>query len=705
MLASMKKALLLPLVLVAGACGDSTPLETARLDLQSALQPVKDCNEAQAFARDLTMKNMNRQMDDLLKSVDAWKTDLFCGAELGGADVAAVAASPESPASPRSNASANSASSTNNQVAGVDEADFVKNDNKYIYVGKEQTFRIIDAFPGNAAKQVGSIGIKGEIKKLFIDGERAWLYASVPKAVPASSPPNTRNVGYSSSFDARYGRNNVECTYGYDCTPRGDGNDTEVTVLDIANKTAPKVIRTLRFSGSLIAARKVGSAVHTVVTSPGPTSSALELETYVSYDVNRCGSLVTAEKRAYAKALIEQMRARNAKKIEAAAVAVTGLAVQDSAGYSIGSGKCENLYRSSLGDGDDLTSVISVDVQGNAPVKVASVLAKAGHVYASGESLYLAVPHTRSRDWFEGMTASVATSLHKFSIGANPSATAYRASGLIRGGVLNQFAMDEDKGVLRVATTVGRSPSAEESVVATFAERGNALTKLGEVGGIAPTEDIRSVRFDGDRGYIVTFRNTDPLFTFDLANPNAPRVLGELKIPGFSTYMHMLDSDHLLTIGYDSANGRSFDGILLQIFDVRDPKNPTLKHKETIATGGGSSEALTNHLAFNFFREKGLLALPMTICDDASRAPSFSGLALYDVSVANGFALKGRLAHPQRNSESYDTSLCSNGWTNGKSTVKRSVFMDNFLYSIALDVMRVATTTNLSQPIAAVPLE
>jgi Beta propeller domain len=700
----MKKALLLPLILVAAACGDSTPLDTARLDLRAALEPVKDCNEAQAFARDLRMKSMNRQMDELLKSVDAWKTDLFCGKGLAGSEDVALAASPESAASPRSNASASSTSSTNNQVVGVDEADFVKNDNKYIYVGKEQTFRIIDAFPGSAAKQIGSVAIEGEIKKLFIDGERAWIYASVPKVTGASAPSSTPNSRKPSSFDARYG-SSVECTYGYDCTPRGDGNDTEVTVLDIGNKTAPKAIRTLRFSGSLIAARKIGSAVHTVVTNPGPASSSLELETYVPYDVNRCGSLVTAEKRSYAKALIEQMRARNARKIEAAAVAVTGLAVQDSAGHSIERGKCENLYRSSLGDGDDLTSVVSVDVQGSAPAKVASVLSKAGHVYASGESLYLAVPHTRGRDWFEGMSASVATSLHKFSISANPSATAYRASGLIRGGVLNQFAMDEDKGVLRVATTVGRSPTAEESVVATFAERGNALTKLGEVGGIAPTEDIRSVRFDGDRGYIVTFKNTDPLFTFDLTNPNRPRVLGELKIPGFSTYMHMLDSEHLLTIGYDSANGRSFNGILLQIFDVRDPKNPTLKHKETIATGGGSSEALTNHLAFNFLREKGLLALPMTICDASSRGPSFSGLALYDVSVTNGFTLKGRLAHPQRNSESYDASLCSNGWTNGKSTVKRSVFMDNFLYSIALDVMRVATTTNLSQPIAAVPLE
>src|SRR5262249_2528861 len=143
----------------------------------------------------------------------------------------------------------------------------------------------------------------------------------------------------------------------------------------------------------------------------------------------------------------------------------------------------------------------------------------------------------------------------------------------------------------------------------------------GTIENIAPTEDIRSVRFDGSRGYIVTFKKTDPLYVLDLGNPTQPHIAGQLKIPGFSTYMHMMDSAHLLTIGYDAADQGSFAwfaGVLLQIFDVSNMESPQLVHKEVIGTRGSSSEALADHLAFNYFAEKNLLALPMTICEGGS---------------------------------------------------------------------------------------
>ena len=161
-------------------------------------------------------------------------------------------------------------------------------------------------------------------------------------------------------------------------------------------------------------------------------------------------------------------------------------------------------------------------------------------------------------------------------------------------------------------------PGHVHSTLSVLEESNGALLVIGTLDRIAPTEDIRSVRFDGDRAFVVTFKKTDPLFVFDLANPRAPHMLGELKIPGFSTYMHMMDATHLLTIGYDAAdqgNFAYFTGVLLQIFDVTDPTSPTLTHKEIIGTRGSSSEALTNHLAFNYFQPKGVLALPMTVCE------------------------------------------------------------------------------------------
>ena len=114
-------------------------------------------------------------------------------------------------------------------------------------------------------------------------------------------------------------------------------------------------------------------------------------------------------------------------------------------------------------------------------------------------------------------------------------------------------------------------------VVSSFDVAEEALKVVGEITGLARNEDIRAVRFDGPRGFVVTFKKTDPLFTFDLAQPEQPRVLGELKIPGFSTYMHFMDDDHLLTIGYDAEDHDSFayfQGLMLQIFDISDLADP-----------------------------------------------------------------------------------------------------------------------------------
>jgi uncharacterized secreted protein with C-terminal beta-propeller domain len=216
------------------------------------------------------------------------------------------------------------------------------------------------------------------------------------------------------------------------------------------------------------------------------------------------------------------------------------------------------------------------------------------------------------------------------------------------------------------------------------------------------------VRFEGDRGFVVTFKKTDPLFAFDLSNPKRPRLAGELKIPGFSTYMHLLDSTHLLTIGYDAADQGSFaffTGVLLQIFDVHDLANPTLAHKTVIGTRGSSSEALTNHLAFNLWQDK--LAVPMTICEGGGTNGmygtnmTFSGLIVYDVSTATGLTERGRVAHPGVNG-AYNNASCNNWWTNANSNVERSIFMDDFVYSIARDIMRVQDLDAMGMDVSSV---
>jgi uncharacterized secreted protein with C-terminal beta-propeller domain len=298
------------------------------------------------------------------------------------------------------------------------------------------------------------------------------------------------------------------------------------------------------------------------------------------------------------------------------------------------------------------------------------------------------------------------STIHKFRISDNAAHTKYLASGLVVGRPLNQFAMDERDGFLRIATTDGRTPDPDvESHLTVLAQDKNDLVTVGAVRHIAPTEDIRSVRFDGDKAFIVTFKKTDPLFSFDLSNPHEPRMLGELKIPGFSTYMHMMDSGHLLTIGYDADDQGSFayfTGVMLQIFDVTDPTDLKLAHKHIIGTRGSSSEALTNHLAFTWYPEEQLLALPMTICEGEmwGSQMTFSGLMVFDAATDTGFAEHGRVEHTKD-----PDATCSNWWTNASSTVKRSLFLDNYVYSISDAELKVRDVGALGSELVTVPLQ
>jgi uncharacterized secreted protein with C-terminal beta-propeller domain len=204
----------------------------------------------------------------------------------------------------------------------------------------------------------------------------------------------------------------------------------------------------------------------------------------------------------------------------------------------------------------------------------------------------------------------------------------------------------------------------------------------------------------------VTFKKTDPLFVVDLRDPVTPAVLGELQIPGFSTYLHRIDPTHLLSIGFDANDHGSFaffDGVILQIFDVTRPTEPVLLHREKIGTRGSSSEAATDHLAFNYFAERNLLAIPMTVCDGGGDGTygdrlAFSGLLVYDVTVEHGFRRLGGVDHGTRGAS------CNTWWAAATSHVKRSIFMDDLVFSIATDRMKVQRLDRLGQDVGDIAL-
>jgi hypothetical protein len=485
------------------------------------------------------------------------------------------------------------------------------------------------------------------------------------------------------------------------------------------------VVRETTFSGSYLNSRRIGDVVHTVVVFPEVSVPGVSYFPQELKDVyGWCGGGDTKFTDDEIVAMFALLEEKNVQTIANATISQFLPGIKDIRWY--GSEKtveegllqdCKDFYLAKAADGSSFLSLASLDIDDQGPIGVTTIVGKPGAVYASFDALYIAqrhYPENLGGAWFYDESEGIkeATTVHKFAL-TGGIGSEYRGSGAVKGRILNQFAMDEKDGVLRIATSMGHVPDPNcYSTVATLAESQGELVVLGMADHIAPTEDIRSVRFDGDLGFVVTFKKTDPLFVIDLSVPDNPVVKGELKIPGFSTYMHMLDATHILSIGYDADDQGSFawfQGIRLQVMDVTDVNNPTLLFAEVIGSRGSTSDAATNHLAFTFFRDRNLLGLPMTICEGGSGGSygnqmTFSGLLVYRVTVDKGFEKMGGIPHvaPQ---DFADYQACGNWWTNSNSLVKRSVFMDDWVYSIALDQIKTANLLDLANPVASVSLD
>jgi uncharacterized secreted protein with C-terminal beta-propeller domain len=216
--------------------------------------------------------------------------------------------------------------------------------------------------------------------------------------------------------------------------------------------------------------------------------------------------------------------------------------------------------------------------------------------------------------------------------------TKYLASGSISGRLLNQFSMSEHKGDLRVAATKDGSENSSE--VNVLREDGGVLTSVGSVGGLGKGEQIFAVRFLGDRGYVVTFRQTDPLYVLDLSDAAAPKVTGELKIPGYSAYLHPIGDHRLLGVGQDATDQGRVQGTQLSLFDVSDPANPTRLANATLT--GSSSDAEYDHHAFLYWPKTGLTVVPLQAYDSVK---PFVGAVGFTVGATEVKEL-GRVTHP-----------------------------------------------------------
>ncbi len=333
----------------------------------------------------------------------------------------------------------------------------------------------------------------------------------------------------------------------------------------------------------------------------------------------------------------------------------------------------------------------------NEKVETKGFLGGSSALYMSKESLFLTAVTYLPAAFEENNNSKIAadmaimpvgatnTNIFKFAIdGTNVD---FKATTSITGNILNQFSMDEYKGYFRVATTEGNmfGGANEASKNHLFIYNEN-LEKVGEVTDLAKGEKIYSARFMGDKAYIVTFKQVDPLFVIDLENPEKPEVLGELKIPGFSNYLHPLDENHLIGIGYDtetrvdSGSKQPFTtttGIKVSLFDITDYAHPKEQDSVVIGGRGTYSEVEYNHKALFRNEQYGYYGFPVTVYESKGEYDveyQGTGAVVYEISAESGIRLKGDLIQPAQQGEQYEE------W---ESAISRLLYINDTIYTIS----------------------
>jgi len=353
---------------------------------------------------------------------------------------------------------------------------------------------------------------------------------------------------------------------------------------------------------------------------------------------------------------------------------------------------CSNVLAPGVFSGLNTLSILLFDLSsGITDWSAASVVAEGDTLYATADSVYVATARwvnwqALAEDDVEAESTGYTTLIHKFDT-SSTDLPVYEASGEVSGFLLNQFSMDEYQGDLRVAATTSPSwwwTEDSESHVTVLRPDGDLLDEIGSVWGLGEGERIFSVRFMGPDAYVVTFRQIDPLYALDLSDPSDPQVLGELKIPGFSSYLHPVGEDLLLGVGQDASLEGRVEGLQVSLFDVSDPTDPIrVAHLRPLEVDGLEPEyswspVENDHRAFLFFDDRAFIPYRAYWWDD-NESSQDAGVAVVDVRSGD-LALEDLLRPLSDGPVGEDSS----DWRKVDWAVpQRVIVIDEWVYSIA----------------------
>ncbi|MDO8647494.1 MAG: beta-propeller domain-containing protein [Candidatus Diapherotrites archaeon] len=543
-------------------------------------------------------------------------------------------------------------SRTNVQVEGVDEADIVKTDGKFIYNFSKNRLIITDAYPIEGSEIVSKTDLSDlSPLEMFIEGNRLLVFASSNSGNYYGEKVSTLNKRY---------------YYG------GSGS-TVVRIYNIGNKASPSLEKEFSFEGSYLTSRLIGKNAYFVVNA------------YPRYYGN-------GDK----NGIIPLMQEDGVERTIAEPVDIGYLPPMPA---------------------ESFVTLASINLDSK-ELQKETIAGSAESVFASEQGIYIS-----GTAWLSSETPVVGdiervivgdsekTIINKF--GLDNGTIGFLGQGSVPGHVLNQFSMDEFEGNFRIATTAGQVSQMVSQSTNNLYVLDSEMNTIGKLEGLAPGEKIYSARFMGKKAYMVTFKKVDPLFVIDLSIPTAPKVLGKLKIPGYSDYLHPIDETHIIGIGKDTIASSSSDnfawyqGLKMAVFDVSDVSNPKEMHKIVIGDRGTDSFALQNHKAFLYDKEKELLVLPISLAEipaaekrpleEQSQSPSygtpvFQGAFVYRLTLENGFEERGRITHIAP-----DEELKSGYYYGDESQVQRSLFIGNVLYTLSDKMLKANSLTDLKE--------
>lgn len=519
----------------------------------------------------------------------------------------------------KSTTTESSSSKTNTQVENVDEADIVKVESNYIYYIAEDKIVIINAEKPENAEKVSEINYEEEG---FYPNE---LYVKNNKLVVIGAYYDAVSETYK-TIDEAYDRIYIR------------DNKTEIIIYDIAEKTNPKQIRKIEMDGNYISSRMINENLYLATT-----------QNIYGYGIAR-----------------NQMKDLNENDYKPK---YKDTIISDEE-------KCINYDKIYYFDEiEDMNYLIlaGMNIENNEEVDVQTFLGGGSDIYASEKNLYIG-KNTIKYDKLYRETESI-TQILKFEL--SNGKIKYKAEAKVKGYINNQFSMDENNGYFRIATTSNIEEDKKYTTINNMYVLNENMEEVGKIEGLAKGEEIYSVRYVGNKGYMVTFKQVDPLFVIDLTNPQNPQVLGQLKIPGYSTYLHPYDDTHIIGFGYNTEQKETSvitNGLKMAMFDITDVSNPKELFKINIGKNNTSSRLTYNHKALLYSKEKNIIGFPLTTYEYGNME---SKAVVYNIDLEKGFSIKGEI-QTKNNSDDWEKSA------------ERIIYVNNTYYVLSNKLIKSA---------------